>query len=188
MDKPELLRGTSGAKNRPDPQRAKLFSVPRDTGTFLARGRFTLAATGHPWSARPVKRGWQMDDQEERIRRRAHEIWVLEGKPEGREADHWFQAREFIRTEDFLISMSTPNPALEADAVAVENAEESGRAVAYHSSDAGPTEVPSSTEVAPAAARDRPTSKRTSSGKGMESFRGGAKPKRPLSPQWNGVH
>jgi hypothetical protein len=128
-----------------------------------------------------------MDDQEERIRRLAHEIWILEGKPEGREADHWFQAQEFIRTEDFLISVSTPNPALEAEAVAVENTEESGRAVAYHPSGAGPTEVPSSTQETSAAARDRPTAKRTSSDKGKEMFRGGAKPTRPLVPQWSGV-
>jgi hypothetical protein len=128
-----------------------------------------------------------MEMAEERIRRRAHEIWILEGRPEGREADHWFQAQEFIRTEDFLVSVSTPNPALEAEAVAVENAEEGARAVTYHSSGAGPTEVPSSKKAAPAAARDRPTAKRTSSEKGMETFRGGAKPTRPPLPQWGGV-
>jgi hypothetical protein len=128
-----------------------------------------------------------MDDQDERIRQRAHEIWVLEGKPEGCEADHWFQAQEFIRMEDFLTSVSTPNPALEAEAVAGENAEETGRAVAYPSSDAGPTEVPSSMEAASAATRDRPTAKRATPDKGMETFRGGAKPTRPLLPQWSGV-
>jgi hypothetical protein len=128
-----------------------------------------------------------MDDQEERIRRRAHEIWVLEGRPEGRAADHWFQAQEFIRTEDFLISMATPNPALEAEAVAMDNAGESGRALAYDPSDAGPTKVPSSTGAVPAAARGRPTAKRTLPTKSMETFRGGAKPTRPLLPQWSGV-
>ncbi len=28
-----------------------------------------------------------------RIRMRAHEIWVEEGKPEGRALDHWLRAR-----------------------------------------------------------------------------------------------
>lgn len=31
-------------------------------------------------------------DREERIRRRAHEIWEREGRPEGREREHWDQA------------------------------------------------------------------------------------------------
>jgi hypothetical protein len=30
---------------------------------------------------------------EEAIRRRAHEIWEREGRPEGREAEHWDRAR-----------------------------------------------------------------------------------------------
>lgn len=30
---------------------------------------------------------------EEAIRRRAHEIWEREGRPEGREAEHWERAR-----------------------------------------------------------------------------------------------
>ncbi len=28
-----------------------------------------------------------------RIRQRAHEIWIEEGKPEGRALDHWLRAR-----------------------------------------------------------------------------------------------
>lgn len=32
------------------------------------------------------------DEREEKIRRRAHELWVTEGKPEGREMDFWLQA------------------------------------------------------------------------------------------------
>jgi DUF2934 family protein len=30
---------------------------------------------------------------EHRIRQRAHEIWVEEGRPDGRALDHWMQAR-----------------------------------------------------------------------------------------------
>lgn len=29
---------------------------------------------------------------EERIRKRAYELWEAEGRPEGREIDHWLQA------------------------------------------------------------------------------------------------
>lgn len=37
---------------------------------------------------------------EERIRRRAHEIWEREGRPEGRHEDHWAQACREIAAEE----------------------------------------------------------------------------------------
>lgn len=40
-----------------------------------------------------------MDDVEERIRRRAYEIWEREGRPDGRDADHWRQAREEVLSD-----------------------------------------------------------------------------------------
>ncbi|RUY80916.1 DUF2934 domain-containing protein, partial [Mesorhizobium sp. M7A.F.Ca.CA.001.10.2.1] len=33
-----------------------------------------------------------MDSREEKIKRRAHEIWEQEGRPAGREQEHWDQA------------------------------------------------------------------------------------------------
>jgi hypothetical protein len=33
---------------------------------------------------------------DERIRQRAYEIWQAEGQPEGKDAEHWQQAREEI--------------------------------------------------------------------------------------------
>ena len=38
-----------------------------------------------------------MDDHDERIRQRAHEIWEEEGRPEGREYSHWLRARAEIQ-------------------------------------------------------------------------------------------
>jgi hypothetical protein len=35
-------------------------------------------------------------DKEERIRLRAYEIWIQLGQPEGREHEHWEQARREI--------------------------------------------------------------------------------------------
>lgn len=32
-------------------------------------------------------------DRDDRIRQRAHELWEAEGRPEGRHAEHWEQAR-----------------------------------------------------------------------------------------------
>jgi hypothetical protein len=39
------------------------------------------------------------DDRIERIRARAHEIWEREGRPDGRDADHWRQASDEIDAE-----------------------------------------------------------------------------------------
>jgi Protein of unknown function (DUF2934) len=183
-----MLRGSLEGKGPPRPTTRKAVRCSPEKGTFVTGERFEVAPPAiRGGRLERAERGWQMDDQEERIRRLAHEIWVLEGRPEGREADHWFQAQEFIRTEDFLINVSTPNPALEAEAVALDNDGESGRSLAYDSSGAGPTEVPSSTEAVPAPTRSRPTAKRMLPAKGMETFRSGAKPTRPLLPQWSGV-
>ncbi len=33
-----------------------------------------------------------MSELEDAIRTRAHQIWESEGRPEGRERDHWFRA------------------------------------------------------------------------------------------------
>lgn len=41
-----------------------------------------------------------MDDHDERIRQRAHEIWEEEGRPEGREYSHWLRARADMREAD----------------------------------------------------------------------------------------
>jgi Protein of unknown function (DUF2934) len=44
-----------------------------------------------------VSRGHQ-DDLYERVRRRAYELWESEGRPAGREHDHWFQAEREVAT------------------------------------------------------------------------------------------
>lgn len=41
-----------------------------------------------------------MDDREERIRRKAYELWEADGCPEGRHDDHWVQAREIVALEE----------------------------------------------------------------------------------------
>jgi hypothetical protein len=40
-----------------------------------------------------------MMDRDMRIRRRAYEIWEREGRPHGREQDHWHQARREVNGE-----------------------------------------------------------------------------------------
>jgi hypothetical protein len=50
------------------------------------------------------------EDLEDRIRRRAHQIWEREGCPEGRHADHWTLAKEEIAIEDNYAGTLKPNP------------------------------------------------------------------------------
>jgi hypothetical protein len=50
------------------------------------------------------------DDLDGRIKRRAYEIWEREGRPEGREADHWKLASEEIAIEDNQRQTLLPNP------------------------------------------------------------------------------
>lgn len=57
------------------------------------------------------------DDYERRVRRRAHEIWLREGKPDGRAEDHWNLAREEVSEaegiEDTLKPIEPEGPAAE---------------------------------------------------------------------------
>lgn len=39
------------------------------------------------------------DSHEDRIRERAHSIWELEGRPEGRAGEHWYRAEEELAVE-----------------------------------------------------------------------------------------
>ena len=47
-------------------------------------------------------------DDDERIRRKAHELWEHEGRPEGRAASHWASAREIVALQDSYGSTLTP--------------------------------------------------------------------------------
>ena len=48
------------------------------------------------------------DPDEDRIRRKAHELWQAEGHPHGRDQDHWDLAREIIAIEDSQRSTLLP--------------------------------------------------------------------------------
>ena len=50
-------------------------------------------------------------DQEARIRQRAYEIWQREGRPEGREDEHWQRAQAEIMAEDGAAANQAPNRA-----------------------------------------------------------------------------
>lgn len=47
-------------------------------------------------------------DVEQRIRDRAYAIWLEEGRPNGRDADHWFQAERAILAEAATVADVAP--------------------------------------------------------------------------------
>jgi Protein of unknown function (DUF2934) len=49
-----------------------------------------------------------VDDLEERIRQRAHKMWVDEGRPDGKEESHWSLAKMAIAFEDARGEMLRP--------------------------------------------------------------------------------
>ena len=55
------------------------------------------------------------DDLDQRIKRRAYEIWEREGRPPGREQDHWKLASEEIAIEDNLEQTLVPSPSASND-------------------------------------------------------------------------
>ena len=63
-------------------------------------------------------------DMEQRIRERAYEIWVAEGRPRGRHQRHWQMAREAIAQEETLKSTVLPAEANKdaAEDAVIENA------------------------------------------------------------------
>jgi hypothetical protein len=54
-----------------------------------------------------------MASTEQRIRARAYEIWEEEGRPEGREREHWERARFLVGLEDNADAGLEPNPMVE---------------------------------------------------------------------------
>lgn len=59
-----------------------------------------------------------MDEREDTIRARAHQLWEQEGRPEGRAEDHWVQAKEILaieegRPETLLSVEETASPPIE---------------------------------------------------------------------------
>jgi hypothetical protein len=48
-----------------------------------------------------------------RIRDRAYRLWEEEGRPEGRELEHWQMARELVAQQDSAGMATKPNPAAE---------------------------------------------------------------------------
>lgn len=64
---------------------------------------------------------------QDRISRRAHQIWEAEGRPEGRHAEHWAQAQEELRQEGILGDDSLSD--LPADSVPEDSGDADGRII-----------------------------------------------------------
>ena len=65
-----------------------------------------------------------MVDDNERIAKKAHELWEAEGRPHGRDQEHWDQAKEIVALED-----SEKSTLLPRDSGAEEPVEEKSAAI-----------------------------------------------------------
>jgi len=54
------------------------------------------------------------DDRQERIRNRAHQIWLQEGQPAGQHDRHWHQAAADVDQEDAAGKSAAKKPAKKA--------------------------------------------------------------------------
>jgi hypothetical protein len=77
-----------------------------------------------------------MDDERRRkIEQRAYEIWVREGQPAGREAEHWYHAEAEIAHEEAERAKREANQALNVAAQALQTAARAKRESAAGSGD-----------------------------------------------------
>jgi hypothetical protein len=44
--------------------------------------------------------GMMLDAREERIKAKAHALWEADGKPDGRDREHWEQAARLVEEEE----------------------------------------------------------------------------------------
>ena len=54
--------------------------------------------------------GMMLDAREERIRAKAHELWEADGKPEGRDREHWEQAAKLVEEEERKAAKAEADP------------------------------------------------------------------------------
>ena len=87
-----------------------------------------------------------MNDRDERIRQRAHEIWEREGRPHGLEQEHWDRATREIDAEGSQVSETAQNPDAASTATggspAAEQISSAGPAIAEGSKDSTPKRTP----------------------------------------------
>ncbi|WAC27485.1 DUF2934 domain-containing protein [Ancylobacter sp. SL191] len=50
-----------------------------------------------------------MSERDEQIRAKAHELWLAEGCPTGREIEHWQQAAALVETDDADMPSAGPH-------------------------------------------------------------------------------
>jgi hypothetical protein len=52
-----------------------------------------------------------LDAREERIRTKAHALWEADGRPEGRDREHWEQAARLVAEEEQREAKAETDPA-----------------------------------------------------------------------------
>jgi hypothetical protein len=67
------------------------------------------------------------DEKMDQLRSRAYQIWVREGRPQGRDLEHWLEAERELEAEDRKHSAKKEEAGLEAARAYNRDAQEFGR-------------------------------------------------------------
>jgi len=51
-----------------------------------------------------------MDSREDRIRAKAHDLWEADGRPEGRDRQHWSEAAKLVEEEEREAAKAAVDP------------------------------------------------------------------------------
>lgn len=82
----------------------------------MAEGRQRNEGAGREAAKRdPEERRREERSLEDRIRERAHHIWEEEGRPEGREREHWDMASELVAQQEGMAGTLEKNPSRGGD-------------------------------------------------------------------------
>ncbi len=94
MLKDPNVKSASGKPTEVKSNEAKSAGTKTGRSTVVAKTAPTRTSARN--ATRQLAGGRPMDDLERRIQQRAYELWENEGRPHGREQDHWQQAEREI--------------------------------------------------------------------------------------------
>lgn len=73
--------------------KAKSASAPNASAARTGKTKaIPIKAASRSAARKTAAAGWSREELHERIQRRAYELWEREGRPEGRDHAHWYQA------------------------------------------------------------------------------------------------
>jgi hypothetical protein len=70
---------------------------------------FMLTCTARPEAKPSFNRSLTMEEDQQAIRERAHQLWEAAGRPEGKEDHFWLEAERQLKEERIRHELKTPD-------------------------------------------------------------------------------